>query len=68
MQTLLPTMQKQKLYKKSTSEEMQLMKFQLQFVHITNMLGLTFNNTNWKHILKTTHISILSLFILLPLL
>lgn len=33
-----------------------------------NVPGLTFNNSNWKHILKTTHISILSIFILFPIL
>ncbi|MEG1636958.1 MAG: helix-turn-helix domain-containing protein [Cellulosilyticaceae bacterium] len=33
-----------------------------------NMIGLTFNNSNWRHIVKTIHISMMSVFTLLPVL
>lgn len=33
-----------------------------------NVPGVRFNNSNWKHILYTTHIAIISIFILFPLL
>lgn len=33
-----------------------------------NMIGLTFNNSNWRHIVKTIHISMMSVFALLPML
>lgn len=33
-----------------------------------SIFGVRFNNSNWKHILKVTHISIMSIFTLFPLL
>lgn len=33
-----------------------------------NVVGIRFNNSNWKHILKAVHTSIMSVFILFPLL
>lgn len=33
-----------------------------------NVPGIRFNNSNWKHILKATHTSIMCIFILFPLL
>lgn len=33
-----------------------------------NMVGLHFNNSNWKHILRTIHFLVMSIFILFPLL
>lgn len=33
-----------------------------------NMIGLTFNNSNWRYIVKTIHISMMSVFTLLPIL
>lgn len=33
-----------------------------------NVPGLTFNNSNWRYIVKSTHISLFSIFILFPIL
>ncbi len=33
-----------------------------------NVLGLTYNNSNWRHILKAAHLSVLSIMVLFPLL
>lgn len=33
-----------------------------------NMVGLHFNNSNWKYILHTIHIAVISIFIIFPLL
>lgn len=33
-----------------------------------NMAGLHFNNSNWKHVLRTIHLAVMSIFTLFPLL